>query len=97
MDLLLLLESLLQLGLQVADLGQVLGRLQAEGSGFKRLNEGGGGLTVGARADLGHRRLVLLHQVVQVLLVLLHPGLKLVLLPLEPTQLLLQLRDTSPQ
>lgn len=94
LDLLLVLQSLLQLGLQVADLGQVLGRLQADRSGFKNLNQTTR-LNTPPHTHLGHRRLVLLHQVVQVLLVLLHPGLKVVLLPLKPTQLLLQLRDTN--
>lgn len=42
LDLLLVLQSLLQLGLQVADLGQVLGRLEAERSGFKSLNKSPG-------------------------------------------------------
>lgn len=95
LDLLPLLESLLQLGLQVADLGQVLGRLQAGRSGFSSLNKPP--RLNAPLSDLGHGRLVLLHQVVQVLLVLLHPRLEVVLLPLEPTQLLLQLRNTSQQ
>lgn len=42
LDLLLVLQSLLQLGLQVADLGQVLGRLEAKRSGFKSLNKSPG-------------------------------------------------------
>lgn len=45
----------------------------------------------GLPPHLGHRRLVLLHQLVHVLLVLLQATLHLVLLPLQPAQLLFQL------
>lgn len=43
--------------------------------------------------DLGDGSLVFFHQLVEVLLVLFHPGLQVVLFPLEATQLLLQLTE----
>lgn len=43
--------------------------------------------------DLGDGSLVFFHQLVEVLLVFLHPGLQVVLFPLKTTQLLLQLTE----